>query len=135
MTRIIALMALITLGLSREPFHEPFHARGAHVPLIPLLCVTSPRATGPRPPEVRPCRELHIYRGGHLVLATDAQHLAPVEAFLTAGTAEDTGAATRRRAGAPTAGYARAASAHSRSDGPPIMRARPPHYERHAPEL
>jgi hypothetical protein len=54
-----------------------------------------------RPPEVRPCRELHIYHGGHLALATDAQHLAPVvDAFLTAGTAEDTGPAreeARRR--------------------------------------
>ena len=30
--RVIALMALDALGLSGDPFHEPFHARG--------LCVT-----------------------------------------------------------------------------------------------
>ena len=32
MTQIIALTALTTLELSCEPFHEPFHARDAHVP-------------------------------------------------------------------------------------------------------
>jgi poly(3-hydroxyalkanoate) depolymerase len=46
-----------------------------------------------------PGSQLHIYHGGHLALATDAQHLAPVvEAFLTTGT-DDTAAAARRRAG------------------------------------
>ncbi len=41
-----------------------------------------------------PHSQLHIYHGGHLALATDAQHLAPVvEAFLTAGTGDDAGAA------------------------------------------
>jgi hypothetical protein len=42
---------------------------------------------------------------------------------------------TRRRAGRTDGRDARAASAHSRSDGPPIMRARPPHYQGHAPRL
>jgi hypothetical protein len=32
MTWIVALTALTTLGLSDEPFHEPFHARSSHVP-------------------------------------------------------------------------------------------------------
>src|SRR5271155_1473975 len=31
-TRIIALTALTTLGLSGTPVHEPVHGRGAHVP-------------------------------------------------------------------------------------------------------
>jgi hypothetical protein len=46
MTRIIALTALTTLGLSGAPVHEPVHGRGAHIPLVLLLCVTSPRAPG-----------------------------------------------------------------------------------------
>ena len=32
MTRVIALTALAALGLSGEPFHEPFHAGDAHIP-------------------------------------------------------------------------------------------------------
>jgi hypothetical protein len=32
MTRTIALTALIALGLSGEPVHEPVHARSSHVP-------------------------------------------------------------------------------------------------------
>ena len=38
MTRVIALMALVALGLSGTPFHEPFHG-GALCGLILLLCV------------------------------------------------------------------------------------------------
>jgi hypothetical protein len=33
MTRIIALTALIALGLPDVPVHEPVHGRGAHLPL------------------------------------------------------------------------------------------------------
>ena len=40
-------MALAALGLSDAPVHEPVHGRGAYSPLILLLCVTSPRASGP----------------------------------------------------------------------------------------
>jgi hypothetical protein len=47
-----------------------------------------------------PRSALHVYHGGHLDLATDAQHLAPiVEAFLAAEAGDDTAAAqdqTRR---------------------------------------
>ena len=57
MARIIALMALITLGSSGEPFHEPFHGPTAasttqryHAPrghqiqdLPPELCRVPPR--------------------------------------------------------------------------------------------
>ena len=58
-----------------------------------------------------PHSELHIYHGGHLDLATDAEHLAPIiEAFLTAETPDAIPAApdhTRRRrrgpAGSPPA--------------------------------
>ena len=32
MAPIIALTALATLGLSKDPFHEPFHARGLASP-------------------------------------------------------------------------------------------------------
>jgi hypothetical protein len=42
MTRIIALMALTTLGLSGAPVHEPVHAE-ASCPVN--LCVTPLRAT------------------------------------------------------------------------------------------
>jgi poly(3-hydroxyalkanoate) depolymerase len=74
-----------------------------------------------------PCSELHIYHGGHLDLATDAEHLAPVvEAFLTAETGAGIAAhdqrrrprRRRRRAGGhrahtlgPPAGHARSATA------------------------
>jgi hypothetical protein len=44
MTRIIALTALVTLGLSGAPVHEPVHAE-VLCPVILLLCVTLPRAT------------------------------------------------------------------------------------------
>jgi hypothetical protein len=37
-------MALAALGLSKEPFHEPFHARGLYVRLPSSLCVPSPAA-------------------------------------------------------------------------------------------
>jgi hypothetical protein len=41
MAPIIALMALAALGLSMDPFHEPFHARGlAHAVLSTLRNVT-----------------------------------------------------------------------------------------------
>ena len=33
--RLIALMALVALGLSGVPFHDPFHARS---PLPPSFC-------------------------------------------------------------------------------------------------
>ena len=45
MTRIIALMALTTLGSSGEPFHEPFH----DPPQRPLRSVTMRRARAPLP--------------------------------------------------------------------------------------
>jgi len=31
---IIAMTALVALGLSRDPFHEPFHARGTGIPFL-----------------------------------------------------------------------------------------------------
>jgi len=41
-----------------------------------------------------PLSELHVYHGGHLELAMEARRLAPVvEAFLTAGSGDGTGAA------------------------------------------
>ena len=49
-------------------------------PIIPLVNARIMHRLIPR-------SELHIYHGGHLDLATDAEHLAPVvEAFLTAET-------------------------------------------------
>ena len=39
--RKIALTALAALGLSKDPFHEPFHARGRYVTLPCSLCVRS----------------------------------------------------------------------------------------------
>jgi hypothetical protein len=44
MTRIIALTAPTTLGLSGAPVHERVHGRDAAFPLVLLLCVMSPRA-------------------------------------------------------------------------------------------
>jgi poly(3-hydroxyalkanoate) depolymerase len=62
-------------------------------PIIPLVNARIMHRLIPR-------SELHIYHGGHLDLATDAEHLAPViEAFLTAETADGITAAhdqTRR---------------------------------------
>jgi poly(3-hydroxyalkanoate) depolymerase len=56
-------------------------------PIIPLVNAKIMHRLIPR-------SELHIYHGGHLALATDAQHLAPVvEAFLAAGTGDGTAAA------------------------------------------
>ena len=51
MTRIIALTALTTLGLSDAPVHEPSTPE-ATTSLILLLCVTSPRAPGSPGPAV-----------------------------------------------------------------------------------
>ena len=63
-------------------------------PIIPLVNAQIMHRLIPR-------SELHIYHGGHLDLATDAEHLAPViEAFLTAKTADGIAAApdqARRR--------------------------------------
>ena len=39
MARLIALAALVALGLSSAPFHEPFHAEAAAF-VCQLLCVT-----------------------------------------------------------------------------------------------
>jgi poly(3-hydroxyalkanoate) depolymerase len=71
-------------------------------PIIPLVNAKVMHRLIPR-------SELHVYHGGHLDLATDAEHLAPVvEAFLAARTVNGTGAAhdrarrlrrRRRRAG------------------------------------
>jgi hypothetical protein len=36
--RVIALMALAALGLSGDPFHDPFHARGLRVTPSCSLC-------------------------------------------------------------------------------------------------
>ena len=44
--RVIALMALVALGLSGDPFHDPFHARG--------LCLT---------PSCSPCAARHASFG------------------------------------------------------------------------
>jgi poly(3-hydroxyalkanoate) depolymerase len=72
-----------------------------------------------------PRSELHIYHGGHLDLATDAEHLAPVvEAFLTAETADGIAAAhdqtrtLRRRRG-------RAGGLRAHTPGRPADHARP----------
>ena len=40
-TREIALTALAALGLSKDPFHEPFHARGHYVTPSRSLSVRS----------------------------------------------------------------------------------------------
>jgi hypothetical protein len=40
-TRIFALTALIALGLSCAPVHEPVHTEAPHLPSLLLLCVTS----------------------------------------------------------------------------------------------
>jgi len=45
--RAIARAALTVLGLSKDPFHEPFHDRGCCVTRILLLCVTA-RSLHPR---------------------------------------------------------------------------------------
>ena len=52
MTRMITLAALIALGLSSEPVHEPVYAQKAPTSLILLLYVTSSRSPSrqPRPP-------------------------------------------------------------------------------------
>lgn len=75
-------------------------------PIIPLVNARIMHRLIPR-------SELHIYHGGHLDLATDAEHLAPVvEAFLTAETGDGIAAAhdetrrLRRRRG--RTGHARA---------------------------
>jgi len=63
-------------------------------PIIPLVNARIMHRLIPR-------SELHIYHGGHLDLATDAEHLAPVvEAFLAAKTGDAIAAApdqTRRQ--------------------------------------
>jgi hypothetical protein len=46
MTRIIALMALTTLGLSGAPVHEPVHAEAPLARVILLLCVTTVTSRG-----------------------------------------------------------------------------------------
>jgi poly(3-hydroxyalkanoate) depolymerase len=87
-------------------------------PIIPLVNARIMHRLIPR-------SQLHIYHGGHLDLATDAQSLAPVvEAFLTAQTADGTGAAhdqpgrLRRRRG-------RAGGLRSRMLGRPAAYRRP----------
>jgi len=56
-------------------------------PIIPLVNARIMHRLIPR-------SELHVYHGGHLELAMDAGHLARVvEAFLTAGSGDGTGAA------------------------------------------
>ena len=62
-------------------------------PIIPLVNAKIMHRLIPR-------SELHVYHGGHLALATDAEHIAPVvQAFLTAGTIDGTGAAHDRARG------------------------------------
>ena len=59
-------------------------------PIIPLVNAKIMHRLIPR-------SELHVYHGGHLDLATDAEYLAPVvQDFLTAGTIDGTGAAHDR---------------------------------------
>jgi poly(3-hydroxyalkanoate) depolymerase len=98
-------------------------------PIIPLVNAKIMHRLIPR-------SELHVYHGGHLDLATDAEHLAPVvQAFLTAGTIEGTGAAhdqaSRLRRWRRRAGGLRART----FDRLPIRHAQPPHYEGPAPSL
>src|ERR1035441_3992459 len=87
-------------------------------PIIPLVNARIMHRLIPR-------SELHIYHGGHLDLAADAEHLAPVvEAFLTAETADGIAAAhdqtrtLRRRRG-------RAGGLRAHTPGRPADHARP----------
>ena len=87
-------------------------------PIIPLVNARIMHRLIPR-------SELHIYHGGHLDLATDAEHLAPVvEAFLTAKTGDAIAAAPdqtrrlRRQRG-------RAGGLRAHTPGQPADHARP----------
>ena len=100
-------------------------------PIIPLVNARIMHRLMPR-------SELHIYHGGHLDLATDAEHLAPVvEAFLIPETEAGIAAAHdqtrrprrgRRRAGGrradtlgPPAGHTRSATALPEARSPAVL--------------
>ena len=85
-TQEIALAALAALGLSKNPFHEPFHARGLYITPPCSLCLTTLAALHGAEERARPTSG-----------RTGNQPLPPMPGLLTCGCRPDSASAARRK--------------------------------------